>query len=476
MLIAAIDQGTTSTRALVAGDDGAHVALALRHAQRYPHPGHVEHDPLEILANVRRCLAACGKVDAIGLANQGESCLAWDARTGAPLTPIIVWQDARTSASVDALRARGADALTRERCGLPLDAYFSASKLGWILRHVGPARAAHAAGRLRLGTTDAWLLQRLTGVCATDAATASRTSLMHLSTQQWDADLCTLFGVPIDALPPIRDCVGAFGDVDGMPLTASIVDQQASLYGHRCRAAGDVKITFGTGAFALAVAGTQRPDARHGVLPTIAWRLDEPVYALEGGVYDAGAAIDWAGRLGLYGDVAELDRFEAPAAIARDLAFVPALSGLACPHWDRDAAALWLGMGAATTKRDLCQALLEGIALRAAEVVGALARQLPLSPRLSIDGGVARNRYFAQFLADVLERDVSVHGDDEITAHGCAALAARGLGAELPPPQGAVREYAPRLDAATAQAWRERFAAAVDRSARWRLPMPAPNR
>ncbi len=263
MRIAALDQGTTSTRVLVVDMQGrADIQLALRHQQHHPRPGWVEHDPLELLANLQRCLEATGRVDAIGLANQGESCLAWDAITGAPLSPVIVWQDNRTAAHIEELRADGAEALTLERAGLPLDAYFSASKLAWIVRHLPEAQAALSAGRLRLGTTDAYFLDRLTGVYATDITTASRTSLMNLASGQWDPDLCALFGVPLQALPQIRATVGDFGRIGQTPISASVVDQQASLYGHGCRKPGDAKITFGTGAFALTVTGEQIIRAR----------------------------------------------------------------------------------------------------------------------------------------------------------------------------------------------------------------------
>jgi glycerol kinase len=468
MRVAAIDQGTTSTRVLVAEDGRAAIRRASRHRQHHPQPGRVEHDPLELLAHIEACLAAAGPVAALGLANQGESCLAWDKITGEPLSPVIVWQDGRTADRVELLRAQGAEALTLARAGLPLDPYFSATKLAWILEQLEPARAAARAGRLRLGTTDAWFLRRLTGIEATDVTTASRTSLMSLATGAWDPELCDLFGVPIEVLPEIRPTVGDFGAIHGVPVTAAVVDQQAALYGHGCRASGDAKITFGTGAFALALTGAEIVRApERGLLPTVAWRIgQETVHALDGGVYDAGAAVEWAGRLGLFGDLAELAAFDAAPAIARGLAFVPALSGLACPHWDRSAGALWLGMSAGTTRADLCQALLEGIALRTAEVIAAMAEHMPLAPRLSIDGGLARSPYFVQFLADVLERVIVVPGCDELTAFGCAALAAKGIGVTLEPPRKGATSFAPRP--VPAAAWRERFAAAVARARGWR--------
>nr|WP_316656223.1 FGGY family carbohydrate kinase [uncultured Gellertiella sp.] len=471
MRIAAIDQGTTSTRVLVASTNGeAEIRHAVRHRQIHPRSGWVEHDPEELIANILACLAAAGRVDAIGIDNQGESCLAWDARTGEALSPVIVWQDNRTSDRIARLEEEGHAALTLARAGLPLDAYFSAAKLGWILENNDRAREALQKGRLKLGTTDAFFLDRLAGTFATDITTASRTSLMNIHTGTWDSDLCALFGVPMACLPEIRPTIGRFGRIGDIPVMANVVDQQAALYGHGCRQPGDTKITFGTGAFALAVTGTsiiQAPD--QGLLPTIAWGDGtETFHALDGGVYDAGSAIEWAQRLGLVGDLAELDHFDGPSALSRGLCFVPALSGLACPHWDRSAAGLFLGMSGATTRQDLQQALLEGIALRAAEVVEAMAARLPISTTISIDGGLARSHYFVQFLADQLQRELDVSDFDERTAFGTAALAGRALGAELALPRHIrTRTIPPR--ATDRDVARARFAEAVKRSQGWRV-------
>ncbi|MGE0213568.1 MAG: FGGY family carbohydrate kinase [Parvibaculaceae bacterium] len=469
MRILAVDQGTTSTRALVLTGSGAEVVHAAEHRQIFPAPGWVEHDPLELLANVRAAVEAAGSVDAIGLDNQGESCLAWHADTGEPLSPVIVWQDSRTQDRIGALKAEGSEALTKARAGLPLDPYFSASKLAWILETVPEAKALAAKGKLRLGTTDAFFLQHLTGHAATDAATASRTSLMDLKTGAWDEELCRLFRVPIEALPPIRPNVAHYGDTAHGPLTAAVVDQQAALYGHGCRAAGDAKITFGTGAFALALTGDKPVmDNPEGLVPTLAWRIgeDPAQYAVDGGVYNASSALDWARGLGLFGDFAEIENFEGPPAIERGLCFVPALSGLACPHWDRSADALWIGMSLDTPRSDLVRAVLEGVALRTTEVVAALDRTVGLGPSISIDGGLSRNRYFCRFLADTLGRTVSVATMPELTALGTAQLAA--LGAGLTPPSlespAVVHEPSPVDRGARMQ----RFAAAVARARNWR--------
>ncbi len=462
MRIAAVDQGTTSTRALVLEPDGAaRIRHSERHGQHYPADGWVEHDPRELVAHVETCLEAAGNVDAIGLDNQGESCLAWDVRTGEPLSPVVVWQDERTRGVTDRLKAEGVEALTLERAGLPLDPYFSATKLAWL--HDRLPRSARGGRHLRLGTTDAFFLRRLTGVDATDVTTASRTSLMNLATAGWDDELCGVFGLPREALPPIRATVDDFGAWRGVPVRASVVDQQAALYGHGCRAPGDLKITFGTGAFVLAVTGEALVrDPSAGLLPTVAWQIGERrVHALDGGVYNAGSAVEWALRLGLVGDVAALDAFERPPAIDRDLVCVPALDGLGCPHWDRAAGALMIGMRQASDGRDLAQAVLEGVALLTADVVAAMDRHVPGDAAVSVDGGLVRSDYFRRFLASVLDRPVRVPAFDELTALGCAQLAGGRDDGRLD--AGAV--VAP--DGA-GPARRARFAEALARSRGWR--------
>ena len=470
MRIASIDQGTTSTRALIVEDDRPPaIVRAIRHGQSFPRAGWVEHDAEELLANVRTCLETLGPVEAIGLANQGESCLAWDRRSGEPLSPVVVWQDSRTQPAINRLKASGAEPETLRRAGLPLDPYFSASKLAWILEHYAAARAAWACGDLRLGTTDAFFLERLTGRFVTDATTASRTSLMNIETGQWDEELCRLFGVPIEALPEIGPSAGStIGVVGAVPVTASVVDQQAALYGHGCRDTGDAKITFGTGAFALALTGAtivRSPEV--GLLPTVAWRIGrEMTYAVDGGVYDAGATIEWLVRIGLISGVDEMPNFGAPPAIERDLVFVPALSGLACPHWDRSAAGLWLGLSAGTTREDLCQAALEGVVLRACEVMSAMGERVALSRRLSIDGGLTRNRYFVQFLVDSLGIEVATSKFDELTALGAAALASLALGVTTQPSAHLASTVTPRPCDTAAR--RRRFSEAVARCRRWR--------
>ena len=471
MKVVAVDQGTTGTKSYVYDDAGQFTSVAaFEHAQVYPQPGFVEHNPEELLRHVTDAIAAAGKVDAIGIDNQGETVIAWDASTGRPIHNAIVWQDDRTKHVTERLKAEGAEELTQKLAGLPLDPYFSAAKLRWFIDHVPEAKELLKQKRLRLGTSEAFFLARLTGEVITDVTNASRTSLMSLDSFQWDERLCDLFGVPMECLPEIRPSTGPFGEHRGVPVTASLVDQQAALFGHGCANVGDVKITFGTGAFALAIAGGERVNgSRFGIVPTVAWQQlrDKPHFALEGGVYNAASAVNWAKQLGLFTDYAEISAFEKDPAILRDLAFVPALSGLACPHWDRSASGMWIGLGLDTTRADLMQSLIEGVALRAAEVISAMGELLPLGAAVSVDGGMARNSYLLQVLADVTGLTIIVPSATDLTALGTARMAMRGLGVatlpELPPPASSVRPvgtYGPQA--------RSRFATAITRARGWK--------
>lgn len=471
MKVVAIDQGTTGTKAFTLAEDGSFTKVAgFEHGQHYPQAGWVEHDPEELLRHVEACIAAAGQVDAIGIDNQGETLVAWDAQTGKPCYRAIVWQDDRTKQVTEKLKSQGAEALTLARAGLPLDPYFSASKMRWIIDHVDEARSLLKQGRLRIATSDAFFLARLTGTFATDVTTASRTSLMSLDTLAWDEDMLKLFGVPREVLPEIRDTTGPFGTFRGTAITANLVDQQAALFGHGCAKPGDAKITFGTGAFALAIAGAARPprDAS-GLAATVAWRTrGKPAdFALDGAVYNAASAINWARTIGLFTTYAEINGFAAASALSRGLCFVPALSGLACPHWDRNASGLWIGLGLDTTRQDMMQAILEGIALRASEVMQAMAGLLPLQQSIAIDGGLANNPYFASFLANALNRTVTVASSTELTALGTARMAMLGAGAQgLPPLPKPAHVYDPVTP--LAQPDLARFALAIDRAKGWR--------
>jgi glycerol kinase len=466
--ILAIDQGTTSTKAYRLDEAGNTFVVGNRiHKQIRPHPGWVEHDPVELLENVRALLKDAGKVGSVGLANQGETVVAWNARTKRPLANAIVWQDDRTSDVTERLKAEGAEDVTRALAGLPLDPYFSATKLRWLLDNAEGARELQLQGHLRLGTSDAYFIDALTGEFATDVSTASRTSLMNLRTLCWDDTLCELFGVPRDCLPEIRPTVGDFGKLPGgARFVASAVDQQAALFGHGCQGAGDIKITFGTGAFALGLTGSAPVmDGGSGLIPTVAWQIRgaDAQYALDGGILTAGSALEWVRGVGLLDDFSSLDLLEGPSAAERGLFFVPAQAGLGCPYWDRTARGGWIGIGLDTPREDLARAVVEGIALRAAQLVGAFAKVTGVG-RISIDGGLSRSVYFTQFLANALGWKINVAESADLTVTGmlqlCSVLAAKP--AQVLPQW---REVEP--DGAGFEQIHSRFADAVTRMRDW---------
>ncbi|MEQ1956730.1 FGGY family carbohydrate kinase [Mesorhizobium yinganensis] len=480
MKVVSIDQGTTSTKGLLVAEDGAEETVgAVRHGQILPCPGWVEHDAAELLENVRGLVdeGAARGARGVALANQGETVVAWDRDSGVPLANAIVWQDQRTEAEVAALAQAGKGETVRALSGLPLDAYFSASKLRWLLDHVDGARELARRGRLGLGTSDSYFTERLTGRYATDVTTASRTSLMNLGTCAWDSVLCDTFGVPTELLPEIvagDEPIGMVATPVGpLPLLASMVDQVAALYGHGCRMPGEGKITVGTGAFALMLTGFERPAGLgEGIVPTAAWSCREGrAYAADGGVYTAAAAVEWLVRIGLLGGTEDLAGLSGRSAAGRDLFFVPALAGLACPHWDRGAAGLFIGIDTATGREDLIKAVLEGVAFRIAEVVDTLG--FAGGNAISVDGGLTRSTYFMQFLADICGRPLVGRGEAEVTALGAGWLA-RAVAAGRDPseptampglPSAAVQPVLERGDAA---ALRDRFAEALARSKGWR--------
>lgn len=472
--VVGIDQNPCGTAAWRLEADGTFVRVfAQEHRQFYPQAGWVEHDALEILARMRSALDAAAGAAGVGLSNQGESVVAWNAETGVPLYNALVWHDTRTAGVIDRLREEGAETVLLQRAGLPLDAYNAAAKLRWFIDHVPEARALSRRGQLRLGTLDSFLLDRLCGTHATDVVTASRTGLMNLVTGAWDPELCRLFGVPRDCLPAIHPNVFAFGShaPGATPVVASIADRQAALLGHGCHEPGRVALTFGAAAYGLTVSGGPPPiPPGSGLLPTVAWQLGPALtYAVDAGVNNADSALNWARRLGLYATAAELDQFEGPSALSRGLVFVPALTGLAAPYWDRDAAGLWLGMGLETGPRDLLRSILEGIALRCAQALRAMADAVTLADAVSIDGALARSRYFRGFLADALNSTVVAPEQPALVAFGAARLAWLGAGLgtldALPPQKPAPVRVEPR--APLTGDLHTRFADAVQRARHW---------
>lgn len=476
--ILAIDQGTTATKSYTLDTDGNFAFCgSVAHRQIYPQPGWVEHDPEILLGNVLTSIEPAIDIEAIGIDNQGETVIAWDGESGTPVYNAIVWQDQRTTQFIEALKAKGIEQLTLARAGLPLDPYFSASKLRWILKHVPQAARLLKKGQLKLGTSDSFFIYRLTGEYATDVTTASRTSLMNLATCVWDPDLCEIFEIPIEILPEIRPTTASFGVLTSkgreIPITASVVDQQAALLGHGCITAGQIKATFGTGVFALANIGESvQSDHSRGILSTVAWQLAnrKPVYAVDAGVYNAGSALNWVKGIGLFAEFRDIDHFDRPSAISRGLVFVPALSGLACPYWDRSAAGLWVGMSLETTREDLCQAVLEGIALRTAQLLDAIFQLTDKQDSLSVDGGLINNSYFCQFLADITQCRIIVPESPDITAYGTGRFAMIGscMVADLSDFTAAVKPKTiiyPRKDLTHLK---KRFDEAVARARNWR--------
>lgn len=485
--ILAIDQGTTATKAALADGQGRLRAVAqCELIQHYPHPGWVEMDAhaiwRSVLAAAQEALARAGadaeEIIAVGVSNQGESVLAWDAATGDPLYPVITWQCTRTAARCQELSTPPTQKLIRQRTGLVPDPYFSASKLQWLLEHVPAVRAARAQGTLRMGTLDTWLLWRLSGgrIYATDWSTASRTMLFDVRSLDWDDDLLVLFGVPRELLAAPRPSGALYGTTDPVaflgiaaPLAASAVDQPAALWGHGCFRAGELKITYGTGAFLLMHAGTAFRLSAHGLLTSLAASRtgEPPAYYLDGGIYSVGTAIQWLRHsLGVLHDVAESGALAASLPDNGGVYFVPALVGLAAPHWDRQVRGAFLGLTSAAIRAHLVRAVLEAIAFRVYEVVQAMEddARVPI-PEVRADGGVTRNDWLMQFQADLLQRPVWRARQGEMTALGIAQLAGATVGfGAAEAPQVAWDVFAPGEGAAQAAAafvhWQDAMRAA----------------
>ncbi len=467
-----LDEGTTSTRAMLYDTAGATVGIAQAPLEQYyPQPGWVEHDALEILDKTIACardmIARAGGADriaAIGITNQRETVVAWDKATGQPLHRALVWQDRRTADVCEALRAQGHEATVQRRSGLLLDPYFSASKMRWLIDH-GPAVAA-AGDRLALGTIDAWLVWHLTGGAhLTDATNASRTSLMALDGRGWDAGLCDLFGVPMAALPEVVACAGPIGmtrpDLFGgaIAITGMAGDQQAATIGQGCFAPGETKATFGTGAFILTNMGTTTPRSAHRLLGTVLYDLGGTrTYALEGSIFAAGSAIKWLrDSLGLLETAAQSEALARSVPDSAGVVFVPALSGLGAPHWRPEARASITGLTFAATRAHIARAGLEAMAHQCHDLQAAFTADGAGWNLLRIDGGMSANNWLAQDLADMLGLACERPADVETTARGAALLAAVGAGLypDLPAAAAGLLPQAQRFTPALAPALRE---------------------
>ncbi|MBI5536618.1 MAG: glycerol kinase GlpK [Deltaproteobacteria bacterium] len=447
--ILAIDQGTTGSTALILEKSGHTVARAnVEFPQHYPQPGWVEHDPEEIwdsvLKAISQALASASitaeQIAAIGITNQRETTTVWDRATGRAVHSSIVWQCRRTADRCQALRDAGHGPRVRELTGLVLDPYFSGTKIGWILDHVPGARDRASKGELAFGTIDSLLCFKLTGGKAhvTDVSNASRTMLLNLATLDWDDEMCGMLSVPRAMLPKVVGCAerigvttGVPGLPDGIPICGIAGDQQAALFGQACMDVGDVKCTYGTGAFVLVNTGNRAVQSRFGLLTTVGWRIGaEVVYALEGSAFIAGAAVQWLrDGLGLIKKASEIEPLARKVDSSGGVMFVPALAGLGAPYWDAEARGLMCGITRGTTSAHLARATLEGIAHEVSDLIGAMSDDLGYQVgRIRVDGGAAANDLLMQMQADLAGITVERPAELETTARGAAMLAAVGLG------------------------------------------------
>ena len=490
--ILSLDQGTTSSRALLFDDRGEVRSVAQREfTQIFPQPGWVEHDPEEIttsqfavaLEALAKANAQPSDVAAIGITNQRETTLVWDRATGKPIYNAIVWQDRRTAALCQQLKSQGHENLIQKRTGLLIDAYFSGSKISWILDNVPNARPLADAGRLAFGTVDTWLVWKLTGgrVHITDASNASRTMLFNLHSGRWDSDLLDLFRIPASMLPAVRPSSEVYGEVNslpglnGIPIAGIAGDQQAALFGQRCTRPGLTKNTYGTGCFMLQSTGNLAVASTHRLLTTVAWRIgDTTDYALEGSVFVGGAVVQWLrDGLGIIRASSEVETLAKSVPDNGGVYFVPAFVGLGAPHWDSYARGAIFGLTRGSNAGHIARAALESIAYQVADLMDAVQTDTntPLK-ELRVDGGASANEALMQFQADILGVPVVRPSMTETTALGAAFLAGLGAGfwkdtgviTEMPREE---RRFEPRMPRPRADAMRQRWNDAVSRAKSW---------
>ena len=446
--ILALDQGTSSSRAIVFDHEGAICATAQQEfTQHFPQPGWVEHDPMEIWSSEAAVIAEAisrigitGKdLAAIGITNQRETTIVWDAQTGAPVYNAIVWQDRRTSAFCDSLKEQGWVDRIRGKTGLIIDAYFSGTKIKWILDNVPGAREKAEAGRLRFGTVDSWLVWNLTRgqVHITDVSNASRTMLFNIHTLAWDEELLELLGIPAAMMPQVRSSSEVYGHTQTtlfaheVPIAGIAGDQQAALFGQMCTTPGSVKNTYGTGCFLLMNTGDKPILSRNNLLTTVAWKIGDTVqYALEGSIFVGGSVVQWLrDGLGIIRSSSEIEALAASVPDNGGVYFVPALTGMGAPYWDQYAHGLICGLTRGTTAAHIARAALEGIAFQTMDIVGAMERDAGIRlSELKVDGGASRNNLMMQFQADILGTSVIRPQVTETTAMGACYLAGLAVG------------------------------------------------
>ena len=446
--ILALDQGTSSSRAIVFDRDGNVRSVAQKEfTQHFPKPGWVEHDPKEIwsseasvIAEAITALGINGKdIAGIGITNQRETTIVWDAETGEPVYNAIVWQDRRTSAFCDQLKAQGLVDRIREKTGLIIDAYFSGTKIRWILDNVPGARARARAGKLRFGTVDSWLIWNLTRgeVHVTDVSNASRTMLFNINTLSWDEELLELLDVPASMMPSVRSSSEVYGHTKTtifaheVPIAGIAGDQQAALFGQMCTVPGSVKNTYGTGCFLLMNTGDKPILSKNNLLTTVAWKIGETVnYALEGSIFVGGSVVQWLrDGLGIIRSSSEVEALAASVPDNGGVDFVPALTGMGAPYWDQYAHGTICGLTRGTTAAHIARAALEGIAFQTMDIVAAMERDAGVKlSELKVDGGASRNNLMMQFQADILGASVIRPQVTETTALGACYLAGLAVG------------------------------------------------
>jgi glycerol kinase len=496
-----IDQGTNSTRCILFDHRGRLVSVAQKaHQQHFPRPGWVEHDAVEIWQDLRRVVPEAlsdagvdwGQVAAVGLANQRETTVLWDRRTGAPLGRAIVWQDTRTAPLVEELRERPGEEFFLDRCALPPSTYFSALRIRWLFDNVKGVEQRAKDGEVLFGTMESWLIWNLTGgadggLHITDATNASRTMLMNIRTLDWDEELLDFFGVPRSMLPEIRSSAEPYGEaralLPGVSITAALGDQQAALFGQTCFSPGEAKCTYGTGSFLLLNTGLDLVRSRHGLLTTVAYQIGDqpPVYALEGSIAITGALVQWfRDRLGLISSAAEIETLARTVEDNGGCYIVPAFSGLFAPRWRSDARGVIVGLTSYITKGHLARAVLEATGWQTREVVDAMNADsaVPLQ-QLKVDGGMTADNLLMQFVADVLDVPVVRPMVAETVSLGAAYAA--GLAAGYWPGLEVLRrnwhragQWLPAMDPDRREAEYENWQRAVERSLGWVRPPRAP--
>ncbi len=442
----ALDQGTTSSRALLLDHAGKVIGVRQQEfTQIFPQPGWVEHDPSEIWSSqigvavevISRSGVQPNDVAAIGITNQRETAVVWDRRTGEPVYNAIVWQDRRTAGMCDRMKADGLEEMVQNKTGLVIDAYFSGTKVAWILQNVPGARDKAERGELAFGTVDAWLIWKLTSgrVHVTDETNASRTMLFNIHTRTWDDELLEQLGVPRSMLPDVKSSSEVYGECDGalagIPIAGIAGDQQSALFGQMCNQPGMVKNTYGTGCFMLMNTGTDPVPSRNKLLTTIAWRLDgQTQYALEGSMFIAGAVVQWLrDGLKIIRSSSEVEALAASVPDSGDVFLVPAFAGLGAPHWDAYARGAIVGMTRGTTDAHLARAALEGVAFQVADILLAMEADSDIQLKeLRVDGGASNNNLLMQFQADLLGIPVIRPKNTETTGLGSAYMAALAVG------------------------------------------------